>query len=369
MNCTECIQKKEWEDWLLVQQFSPFLQSYTMGEVYASLGQAVHRFKVEHNGMIIALCQCITVPARRGRHLVVPYGPVFASALTAEQQAEAWEVLQQSLYALAQQEQVSFIRLSPFFAEGSTIQSVFSATPNSLTAPMHLLSEYVWHIPLTSPNTWLHNGVATQPRAEDEIFMDLRKTTRNLVRRAQKEGVHVEASLDPLADIDMFIHLHEQTRKRHNFTPYSNAFFKAQLEQFTATNQCTLYKAFYNKEVISTSIHMHYGGETSYHHGASTAAHSKIPSSYLLQWHAITDAIARGDHTYSFWGVAPVVQDEQGKWRRTSTKPHPFAGVTTFKTGFGGTLLTISHCRDIVLSPKYYATRTFEFIRKWKRGF
>jgi lipid II:glycine glycyltransferase (peptidoglycan interpeptide bridge formation enzyme) len=51
------------------------------------------------------------------------------------------------------------------------------------------------------------------------------------------------------------------------------------------------------------------------------------------------------------------------------TKSHPFSGVTTFKTGFGGNLLELTHCVDLPLSPRYHVTRMVETVRKWKRGF
>jgi lipid II:glycine glycyltransferase (peptidoglycan interpeptide bridge formation enzyme) len=186
----------------------------------------------------------------------------------------------------------------------------------------------------------------------------LRKTTRNLVRRAEREGVTIEASKNPNDDIDHFLKLHEETRKRHGFVPYTDAFFRAQVQRFSERNECTLYMAHYQGEVIAASIHMHMAGETSYHHGASTQKHAKVPASYLLQWTAICDALKRGDHIYNFWGIAPE-----------GVRNHPFAGVTTFKTGFGGTVLALHHCMDIPLSSRYYATRAFEVVRKWRRGF
>jgi vancomycin resistance protein VanK len=170
-----------------------------------------------------------------------------------------------------------------------------------------------------------------------------------------------------MRDLPLFIALHDETHKRHGFTPYTNSFFKAQLEKFAAQKQATLYLARYNGEVIAASIHMHFGGETSYHHGASTHKYSKIPASYLLQWTAITDALRRGDHVYNFWGIAPV---KEGTDQKTEIqKKHPFAGVTLFKMGYGGKLLNLTHCMDIPLSSKYYLTRAFEYVRKWKRGF
>src|SRR5690606_19023448 len=104
--------------------------------------------------------------------------------------------------------------------------------------------------------------------SEETLFMELRKTTRNLVRRAEKEGVTIEASADPTRDLEHFLRLHDETRKRHGFTPYTDTFFRSQVERFSLKKQCTLYMARYQGDVIATSVHMHAFGETSYHHGA-----------------------------------------------------------------------------------------------------
>ena len=201
----------------------------------------------------------------------------------------------------------------------------------------------------------------------------MRSTTRNLIGRAEREGVTIELSPDPVRDLPHFLALHDETRKRHGFTPYTNDFFRAQVEIFSkpsssgvtlsgvegpSLSRCALYLARYNGEVVSASIHMVYGGETSYHHGASTFKYSKIPASYLLQWRAIQDALKRGDRVYNFWGVSPE-----------GVLKHPFAGVRTFKTGFGGELLELAHCMDLPVSPKYFLTFGFETMRKWKRRF
>ena len=139
------------------------------------------------------------------------------------------------------------------------------------------------------------------------------------------------------------------------------------MKNFAAKGECTVYIAEYQGEVLATSIHMHFGGETSYHHGASTHLQPKIPASYALQWQAIRDALKRGDDIYNFWGIAPMVQE--GEEERIENPSHPFAGVTLFKRGFGGSVLNLTHCQDLPLSAKYYVTRGFEFVRKWRRGF
>lgn len=325
--------RHEWDEFLKTQTWSPFLQSWTMGEVYRITGQTPYRLVIRLNDKIEGICQAVVVPARRGRHLAVHYGPVISPA------AGNLALLVDYLKKIAADEKCAFIRLSPFWPKDAQI------IPGSVPAPLHLLAEHVWYLNIKNKN-------------EDEIFKNMRQNTRNLIRRASREGVIIEASKDPVKDLPVFIALHEETRRRHNFTPYTNNFFKAQIEFFSEEKACTLYLARYQNEVIAASIHMHFGGETSYHHGASTHKFNKIPASYLLQWTAICDALKRRDNLYSFWGIAPE-----------GIKKHPFAGVTTFKRGFGGELLELTHCMDIPINYRYYFTYGFETIRKWRRGF
>jgi lipid II:glycine glycyltransferase (peptidoglycan interpeptide bridge formation enzyme) len=262
------------------------------------------------------------------------------------------------LKKMAKDYRCSFVRMSPFWPVHSTEEGGWPPA-GTRPSPLHLLAEHVWYLPLVTPDPWTTNerGGDT-PRLEEEILMDMRKTTRNLVRRAERDGVEVIASPNPTQDISTFLALHEETRRRHHFTPYTAAFFRAQVERFAPRGECTLYLARYQGKIIASSIHMHIGGETSYHHGASSQEFSKIPASTLLQWTAIRDAMQRGNHIYNFWGIAP-----EGAPR------HPFAGVTLFKTGFGGRLLPLVHCVDFPLKWTYTCTRIFEQIRRLQRGF
>ncbi len=372
MHVSPATDPAAWDAFLASQRYAPFLQSWTMGDVYNDIGQTPVRLQVTQDSKIVGICFAHLVPARRGRHLSVPYGPVFAESLRPEDFTAIAAPLIAALKQAAKEHSCAFLRLSPFLRDID--QKAFenmctSAGARVRPSPLHLLAEHVWYLPLTTPDSWDHatGKTALTPRDPDEIFKNFRATTRNLVRRAEKDGVTIRASSDPVRDTDEhFIRLHDETRKRHAFTPYSNTFFRSQVRRFAARKECTVYLAEYQNQVIAASIHMHACGETSYHHGASADAFKKIPSSYLLQWTAIRDALVRGDRVYNFWGIAPTTEQD-GTVR--PQKDHPFAGVTLFKTGFGGSLMPLMHCVDIPLSTLYYITRGFEYLRKWKRGF
>lgn len=367
MTVSEATDQQAWDAFLSAQTYRPFLQSWTMGEVYRDTQQEPIRLEVREGGEITAICLAILVPARRGRHLMIPYGPIMRSTEYGVQSTEVFNLLLEELKRVAKEHRCTFIRMSPFWPLKANSYKL-QATPS----PLHLLAEYLWYLPLVQPDPWSVELTAPssqlQARSEEEILMAMRKTTRNLVRRAERDGVTIEASQDPNREIEHFLALHEETRQRHGFTPYTNTFFRSQVRRFAERGECTLYLARYQGEVAAASIHMHAFGETSYHHGASTHRLSKVPSSYLLQWTAIRDAIRRGDRVYNFWGIAPVTLDVDGTPTVTD-HDHPFSGVTLFKTGFGGSLLPLTHCMDFPLSARYHLTRAFELLRKWRRGF
>jgi peptidoglycan pentaglycine glycine transferase (the first glycine) len=376
MHVTDTLEASAWDAFLSRQRYRPFLQSWTMGEVYGDIGQRPIRLAVTRDERCIAICQAVVVPARRGRHLAVLYGPLFDAALTPDDVRALLPAFYDALRDAALAEGCSFIRMSPFLELEDGMRLVELLDEHGvrpLKSPLHLLAEHIWYLPLGTHDAWAERAAGSGQRAatgrtEEEILMAMRKTTRNLIRRAEKDGVTVEASTEPLKDVETFIKLHDETRKRHKFTPYSNAFFRAQVRAFSPRNEATVYVARWQDKVIAASIHMHAFGETSYHHGASDSLHSKVPASYLLQWTAIKDALKRGDHVYNFWGIAPVTPDAEGTPRVADPK-HPFAGVTLFKSGFGGELLDLTPCIDLPLKFSYRLTRAFEFVRKWRRGF
>lgn len=350
-----------WETFVQSRPYASFLQSWTMGEVYRDIGQEPIRLEAIEDGAIVGVCQAIVVPARRGRHLMVQYGPQLRDA-------NALEPILAALRDAASTQRCTFIRMSPFWLENGADENRLRSNAGVLSSPMHLLSEYTWYIPLKATDRWGSSMEASAPRTEEAILADMRKTTRNLVGRAQREGVIVAASQDPNADLDLYFKLQEETFKRHHFVPYRESYIRAQVKHFAPLGQAIVYVARYQGEPVAASVHMTYGGITSYHHGASTHKYAKIPASYLLQWTAIREALERGDDIYNFWGIAPRKTNEAGE-DVIIDKNHPFAGVTTFKTGFGGHPLPLMHCVDIPLSGSYQVTRAFEFVRKWRRGF
>jgi lipid II:glycine glycyltransferase (peptidoglycan interpeptide bridge formation enzyme) len=69
------------------------------------------------------------------------------------------------------------------------------------------------------------------------------------------------------------------------------------------------------------------------------------------------DLKALGYERFNLWGIAPAGQPN-----------HRYAGVTTFKTGFGGEVIEYVPAHDLVLSKfGYFKDYVVESLRKKKR--
>ena len=97
--------------------------------------------------------------------------------------------------------------------------------------------------------------------------------------------------------------------------------------------------------------------EGDYYEAASTMLNRKLPGAYALLWRAMRDLKADRCKRFNLWGIAPAGQPN-----------HRYAGVTTFKTGFGGEVVEYVPAHDLVISRVgYLKDYIVETARKKRR--
>lgn len=331
----EVTQKKVWEAVNLKRDPQSFLQSWAWGEVNRDLGDKVVRLGVYTDGKLTGLMQLIKQGAKRGPHYVLPAGPIIDwtnSALV--------EFTMQQLTAFAKQERVWFVRMRPEAEDTPALRSVFKDN-GLISAPMHLHGENTLVLDIT--------------QSDDQLLAGMRKNTRYAVRRSLKEGYTFRVSASP-NDIKQLVALQDATAKRAGFVPFPASVFEAEASHFVQADKSFL-AACESDQTLAVALVVLYGDKAYYHFSGSADSARQANANYFLQWHIIQEARRRGARTYDFWGIAP-----EGKTK------HRFAGVTTFKKGFGGTPVNWLHAHDLVVSPLYWATHTFELLRKHARG-
>lgn len=339
MKIEEIREKKIWSEFLEEARPHSFLQSWEWAEMQERLGTSTIRLGVYEGGELRAIALVLHIKARRGAFLFCPHGPVIRSVSDKE---KIYIHVKEELQRRGEELDCSFIRISSLEEDSEENRRRFRLL-GFRPAPIHLMHpERAWLLDLQ--------------KSEEELLKEMRKTTRYLIRKAEKEGVEVRQTDDDLG-LKEFLKVYRTTVDRQNFMPFKDNFFEEELRQFKAGDHIKVFLAEHQGRVIAAAIIVFYGQSAFYHHGASDATHSQIPASYLLQWRVIQEAKRRGLKFYNFWGVV-----------RPEEKKHPWAGLSLFKTGFGGFAEEYMHAEDFPLTQRYWVNYLIELVRrKWRR--
>lgn len=296
-----------------------FLQSSAWGKTYEIDGQKVFYAIEQLNGENQCSAVMILKEAKRGRYLEIPGGPI------GDWGGDAMSHFLQEIAELAKAQKCVFVRMRPNISDNDKNHKI-AAKLGLVQAPMHLHAEHTVMLDLT--------------KSEDELMADMRRQTRYEVRRADKLGIKLVRG-NSKQDFDDFYTLQQETAKRQGFIAPSADFLHAQRKAFGDNAQ--IYTAKLNGEVLARGLVMLQAPEAVYNEAASTEAGRKLPGAYALQWQVIRDAKAAGLKRYNLFGIAPP-----------NSPKHRYAGVTTFKTGFGGEQIAYLPAQDMIIRPLHY---------------
>lgn len=339
MEIREINDKGIWEGFLLNCKEKTFLDSWNWGEFQKKDGNKIWRLGIYDDNELVSVALAILISARRGRFLFVPHGPV---ALKGDRK----QILIALLAKLKELAKADFIRISPIWDKSA--EKIF-AELGFKGAPIHMHPEVTWELDID--------------KSEEELLKGMRKTTRYLVRHAEKNtDIEIIKSVKK-EDLKDFKKVYDETVRRHRFAPFSLKYLENQLDSFSTDSQIMIFLGKYKQEVVSSAIVVFWQDAAFYHHGASLSKFNKIPVSYLLQWEAIKEAKSRGCKLYNFWGIAPEVNTEAD----ASKSKHPWAGLSLFKMGFGGYRKDYAKTQDYPLTAKYYFNYIIEKLRRIKR--
>lgn len=329
--------KKEWEEFILSKNEANFLQSWSWGEFHKALGKTINRSGFFENNKLVGVMLSIVEPARRGKYLTVPGGPIIDW-----NNNDLVNAFVKQIKIIAKENNCVFVRVRPQLKQDDFSINLFKNL-GLIKAPMHLHAELTSQLDIT--------------KSEDELMAQMRKGTRYEVRKAIKEEIKISSSTNE-SEIKKFYDLQIETSKRQKFIPFSYKFLNEQFKVFAESGNVLLYKAEIEKKLLAQAFVIFYNKEAVYHYGASTQEGRQYPGAYLIQWEAIKEAKKRGMTRYNFWGVAPE-----------NNQNHRFSGLSLFKRGFGGQDFEYLHAQDLIINkPKYLFNYTIETIRKKLRN-
>ena len=324
--------KDIWEKFILSSDPKTFLQSWAWGETNEKEGGKIFRLGFEKDDKLVGVCLIIKENAKRGPHFIIPAGPILNWS---DSKLVRYFVL--SLKNLARKEKVWFVRIRPEVSDSLENKELFKKL-GGVYAPMHLHAE----------NTWVLNITLS----EEALLANMRKSTRYLIKKSLTQNLNLEIT-NNTKSAEILFKLQKETTKRHDFVGFPESLFKSEIKSFTKDRNASVLICRMGKIPLACAIIIFYGDTAYYHFSASTMKYPKLQASYFLQWEIVKEAKKRGMKYYNFWGIAPE-----------NNPNHRFAGVTLFKTGFGGKRIDWLHAHDFPISPLYWLTYIFETARR-----
>lgn len=322
---------KKWREIIKNHPEANFLQSPEYKKMNEILGDKVIVQDFDKGGYALMIVR----NARRGRYLEIPCGP-----LIDWQNTELAKDVMNKIKQIAKKEKCVFVRIRPQIKNSSENLAIMNAL-GLKKSPMHLAAEHTVMIDL-SPT-------------EDDLLKNMRRQTRYEVRRAEKLGIRVTVG-DSETMFKEFHQVQLETAKRQGFVPPSLPVLLAEREAFE--KNISIYVAETETgEKIAYGLIIKNGHEGDYYEAASTPLNREFPGAYALLWQAMRDLKKEGYQRFNLWGIAPAGQQN-----------HRYAGVTTFKTGFGGEVIEFIPAHDLVISRiGYLKNLIVEKARKRKR--
>ena len=320
-----------WEEVLKKYSEANFLQSPMYQKMNEILGNKTVVLNFGKEGYALGIVR----DAKRGRYLEIPCGP-----LINWKNKKVTEEAISKIKEAAKKNNCVFVRIRPQLTASSENLKLLEDL-GLKKSPMHLAAEHTVMIDLTS--------------SEEELLAKMRRQTRYEVRRADKLGIKV--TKDNSEEIFKEFHsVQVETAKRQNFIPPNLKVLMAEREAFG--KNITIYTAKTAEgEIIAYGMMIWDGLEGDYYEAASTELNRKLPGAYAIIWQAMKDLKKVGCKRFNLWGIAPAGQPN-----------HRYAGVTTFKTGFGGEVIEYVAAHDLIISKVgYLKDFVVETIRKKKR--
>ncbi len=340
------ISEKEWNNALEDYPEANFLQSYQWKKLHNDLNMKTNAVAFCRDDKIVGVALIVIKDAKRGRYAEVSAGPL----MNWEDEDLAKFVTQQ-IKKIAKKENAVFTRIRPQLLKSVETEGLF-AKLGYKKAPMHLHAE--------------HTSILDLSQSEEEILKNMRRQTRYEVRKADKLNITVE-HFPAQEKIDQFIALQNETARRQGFVTSSETFLKTLATTFE--NSAQIYVSSINTnseesnanvndaEVLNMGLILKSGQEADYFEAASSEMSYSYPGAYGLLWQAIKDTKNEGYKRFNFWGIS------------YNNDPHNrYAGVTTFKKGFGGESVTYMPAQDLIINPvKYSLDWLIETVRRKKR--
>lgn len=338
--------QESWDGFLKQINRAPFQQSWSWGDFRQAAGSTPVRLAVVEDQKVIGVALAFHDVWRFGQStLTILSGPVVDPKLPSQKFIEALDLLLKGLVSLAKERHVIFFHIEMPVEQASTVlaDKLTKTLGFSATRALQPTDTIVLDLHQTS----------------DQLLGAMHEKTRYNIRLAEKKGVQISSTsgLEARSDLKDFLQLNKQTTIRDRFASHAPMYYEAMLQRLPP-EMIKVYVAKFEEQTIAANIVITFGNTTTYVHGASGNLHRNVMAPYLLQWRQIRDAQISGSRWYDFFGI------ETPERPRTSRAGGSWVGITRFKQGFNGRVVSFVGAYELPLRRSWY--RILSIRRKFK---
>lgn len=260
-----------------------------------------------------------------GKVWYLPKGPCVADV---EQLRQVVAALQEE----ARRQGVLFVRVEPELVEAPETVAAIEGMGLVRANPVQ---------PHTS--TVLHR----LPGTEEELMASFPSKTRNMVRRAGREGVEVARAPGTRETYELMWPVWQDVVRDQELAVRSKDYHVRSWEILTGNDLSQIFLAWHQGEVVASALVASLGEVAAYKEGASLRDRPVPGVSQLVQYEGMRWAIERGATVYDLVGVPHSSELDDPS--------HPRHGIGKFKRGFTKDVVDWVGAFDIVLHPRRYA--------------
>ena len=151
----------------------------------------------------------------------------------------------------------------------------------------------------------------------NNIFSNLRDSTKRNIKKAEKENVKIEITNSPQA-MNEFCRLNSLTRREHGLPAQPHHFFKNMYELIIAKHAGFISLATFANKAVAGNVYFLFGEKVIYKYGASDRAYQHLRANNLVMWEAIKWCCENG-YKHLCFGRTEINND----------------GLKQFKSGWG----------------------------------
>lgn len=302
-------QDKDTWDHVVKTHGSEFLQSYNWGLFQTALGKRVERI-----GGDDFLAQIIFQSLPFGlEYGYIPRGPVVIREPVRKN--EFWHEFDR-------------VRL------GNTIFFEFD-----LARPISFLSP-------TNPTARqpIETTIVDLKKSAEEIFSGFHRTLRYSIRLSERKGVLVRKD----SDWQGFFYLYKKTAQHHHIRTWPESYFKTLWQTLGAKGEAEVWSAYQDNKLLVSNFYILFGKRVTYLFGGSDYQQRSLMAPHLLHWQVMQSFKERGFWEYDLGGIDKI------RW----------PGVTTFKTRFGGKIISYPGTYIKVERENWY--QLYRIAKKWR---